>query len=107
MKFIKRLFRTIIIIAIIGFSVYYFGTKFIADKVIEQVSTELNNNGQLENIKKGIENDPELRTFLEEGKNADRSKLPFQTKEQAIKVLVKKFNVKMNCKKCNQKHKVA
>ena len=79
--------------AIIGFSVYHFGTKFIADKVMDQVSTELNNSGQLENIKKAIENDPELRAFLEEGKNADRSKLPFQTKEQAIKVLVKKFNV--------------
>ena len=60
---------------------------------MDQVSTELNNSGQLESIKKAIENDPELRAFLEEGKNADRSKLPFQTKEQAIKVLVKKFNV--------------
>ena len=93
MKFIKKFFSTIIIIAIIGFSVYHFGTKFIAGKIMDQVSTELNNSGQLESIKKAIENDPELRAFLEEGKNADRSKLPFQTKEQAIKVLVKKFNV--------------
>lgn len=93
MKFIKRFFSTIIIIAIIGFSIYHFGTKFIADKVMDRVSTELNNSGQLENIKKTIENDPELRAFLEEGKNADLSKLPFQTKEQAIKALVKKFDV--------------
>lgn len=93
LKFIKRLFTTIIIIGIIGFSIYHFGTKFIADKVMEQVSAELENSGQLENIKSAIENDPELRAFLEEGKNADQSKLPFQTKEQAVKTLVKKFDV--------------
>lgn len=93
MKFIKRFFGTVIIIGIIGFSIYHFGTKFIADKVMEQVSTELENSGQLDNIKNAIESDPELRSFLEEGKNADKSKLPFQTKEQAVKTLVKKFEV--------------
>ena len=42
---------------------------------------------------KKSENDPELRAFVEEGKNVDSSKLPFQTKEEATRVLMKKFDL--------------
>lgn len=93
MKFLKVLFGTFIVIGIVGFLVYYFGTKIIADQVMDQVAVELNDNGQLESIKQEIKNDPQLQAFIEEGKNVDSSKLPFQTKEQAVRVLVKKFNV--------------
>lgn len=93
MKFVKILFGIVIVIGVIGFSVYYFGTKIIADQVMEQVAVELNDNGQLESIKREINNDPQLQAFIEEGKNVDSSTLPFQTKEQAVRVLVKKFNV--------------
>lgn len=60
---------------------------------MDQVAVELNNSGQLESIKQEIQNDPQLLEFIEEGKNVDSSTLPFQTKEQAVRVLVKKFNV--------------
>ncbi len=77
----------------IGFAIFHFGTKFIADQVMDHVSAELENNGQLEEIKSAVQNDPQLMAFIEEGKNADSSKLPFKTKEQAVRALVKKFNV--------------
>lgn len=93
MKFVKILFGIVIVIGVIGFSVYYFGTKIIADQVMEQVAVELNDSGQLESIKREINNDPQLQAFIEEGKYVDSSTLPFQTKEQAVRVLVKKFNV--------------
>ena len=93
LKFLKVLFGTVITIAVVAFLVYHFGTKFIADKVMEQVSVELSDSGQLENIKQEIKNDPQLLAFIEEGKNIDSSTLPFETKEQAVKVLIKKFNV--------------
>lgn len=87
------LISIVIVIGVIGFSVYYFGTKIIADQVMDQVAVELTDSGQLESIKQEIENDPQLQAFIEEGKNVDSSTLPFQTKEQAVRVLVKKFNV--------------
>ncbi|HJF31983.1 MAG TPA: hypothetical protein K8V56_09430 [Sporosarcina psychrophila] len=93
MKFLKVLISIVIVIGVIGFSVYYFGTKIIADQVMDQVAVELTDSGQLESIKQEIENDPQLQAFIEEGKNVDSSTLPFQTKEQAVRVLVKKFNV--------------
>jgi len=83
----------VVVIAVLGFSAYYFGPKIIADQVMEQVAVELNDSGQLESIKQEINNDPQLQAFIEEGKNVDSSTLPFQTKEQAVRVLVKKFNV--------------
>ncbi|WP_342511580.1 hypothetical protein MKY34_13955 [Sporosarcina sp. FSL K6-1522] len=93
MKFIKVLLGTIITIAIAAFLVYHFGTKFIADQVMDQVAVELNDSGKLENIKQEIKNNPQLQAFIEEGKNVDSSTLPFETKEQAVKVLIKKFNI--------------
>ncbi|MBE1556802.1 hypothetical protein [Sporosarcina limicola] len=93
MKFVKVLFGIVVVIGVLGFSAYYFGTKIIADQVMEQVAVELNDSGQLESIKQEINSDPQLQAFIEEGKNVDSSTLPFQTKEQAVRVLVKKFNV--------------
>ena len=93
MKFLKVLFGIVVVIGVLGFSAYYFGPKIIADQVMEQVAVELNDSSQLESIKQEINNDPQLKAFIEEGKNVDSSTLPFQTKEQAVRVLVKKFNV--------------
>ena len=47
----------------------------------------------LQNIKQEINNNPELKALVEEGKNVDSSQLPFQTKEEATRVLIKKFNI--------------
>lgn len=93
MKALKVLIGTVVIVVAIGFAVYHFGTKFIADEVMGQVAAELDASGELENIKREIQNDPQLRAFIEEGKNADTSKLPFQTKEEATRVLLKKFDL--------------
>lgn len=93
MKFLKRLISFIVIFGIIGLAVYYFAPKFIADQVMEKVTVELENSGQLENIKQEIEKDPQLQAFIEEGKNVDSSELPFETTQEATRVLLKKFNI--------------
>jgi hypothetical protein len=92
-KFIKVLLSLVVIVAVIGFAITYFGPKLIADQMMEKVSVELEDSGQLENIKQVINNDPELKALIEEGKNVDSSQLPFQTKEEATKVLIKKFSI--------------
>ncbi|MDI2589013.1 hypothetical protein OR571_18415 [Psychrobacillus sp. NEAU-3TGS] len=93
MKFLKILFGFIVVIGIIGLAAYYFVPKLIADQVMEKVTVELEDSGQLENIKQEIKKDPQLQAFIEEGKNVDSSQLPFQTKEEATRVLLKKFNI--------------
>ena len=92
-KFIKVLLSLMVIVAVIGLAITYFAPKIIADQVMEKVSVELEDSGQLENIKQEINNDPELKALVEEGKNVDSSQLPFQTKEEATRVLIKKFNI--------------
>lgn len=93
MKAIKILLSIAVVIVVIGFGVYHFGTKFIADEVMGQVAAELESSGQMEAIREEVQKDPELRAFIEEGKNVDTSKLPFQTKEEATRVLLKKFDL--------------
>lgn len=93
MRFLKVLISFIVIIGLVGFAVYYFGPKIVADQVMEKVAVEFENSGQLESIKQEIEKDPQFQAFLEEGKNVDSSQLPFQTKEEATKVLMKKFKI--------------
>ena len=87
------LFGVVIFLVIIVVAAYYFGPKLVANQVMEKVSLELQDSGQLESIKREIENDPELQEFLAEGKDLDSSKLPFQTKEQATRALITKFGI--------------
>jgi len=93
LKFIKILFGIVIFLGIIVVAAYYFGPKLVADQVMEKVSIELQDSGQLETIKQEIENDPELQEFLAEGKDVDTSKLPFQTTEEATRALITKFGI--------------
>ncbi|WP_144513199.1 hypothetical protein [Bacillus sp. FJAT-22090] len=93
MRFLKVLVSFIVIIGLVGIALYYFGPKIVADQVMEKVVVELEDSGQLESIKQEIKNDPQLQAFIEEGKNVDSSTLPFQTKEEATRVLLKKFKI--------------
>lgn len=93
MKFIKFLVITIILLGAIGYAVYYFGTNIASEKIMETVTTELENSGEIEEIKKTIENDPELKTYLEEAKTAKPEELPFATKEEATRTLISKVGI--------------
>ena len=93
LKFFKVLFGIVIFIGIIIGAAYYFGPKLVADQVMEKVSVELQDSGHLETIKEEIENDPELQQFIEEGKDIDSSKLPYQTTEEATRALITKFGI--------------
>lgn len=92
-KLVKILFFLIVLLVCVGYGLYYFGTNMASDKVMDMVSTELENSGQKEEIKAAIESDPELKKFIDEGANVDEDKLPFQTKEEATRVLVRKIGV--------------
>lgn len=92
-RLVKILGVFVILVIAIGVGVYYFGTKLIADKVMDHIAIELQDSGQLDAIKQEVENDPQLRAMIEEGKNAQNANLPFRTKEEAVRVLLKKFDM--------------
>lgn len=93
MKVLKFFIVTIILVGGIVYGVYHFGTKIASDKLVSTISTELESSGQLDEIKKTIDSDPKLKSFVEEAKTADSSQLPFTTKEEATKVLIKKVGI--------------
>ncbi|MEH7386566.1 hypothetical protein V7147_14325 [Bacillus sp. JJ1521] len=93
MRFMRFALMTILVLAILGYGVYYFGTNMASEKLMDAVSSELENSGEMENIKQTIENDPELQVYLEEVESVDESTLPFTTKEEATRVLVKKVGL--------------
>lgn len=72
--------------------IYFFGTKMASDKIMDQVAAHMKNSGEIENMKKQLNNDPELQKMLEESANVETSSLPFTTKEEATKKLMKKFS---------------
>ncbi|MHA6251724.1 hypothetical protein [Oceanobacillus sp. CAU 1775] len=93
MRFIKYLTIIIIVLICIGYGVYYFGTNIASAKIIEVVSTELEESGEMENIIKVIESDPQLKAFIDDAKTVEEDELPFTTKEEATRVVIKKLGI--------------
>jgi hypothetical protein len=93
MKFIKFIILPVILLGAIGLSVYYFGTNVASEKVMDSVSTELEKSGEIEEVKQSIQNDPDLKSFINDDKSVDESKLPFKTKEEATRVVIKKVGI--------------
>lgn len=93
MRLIKFLVVIAIFVGVVGYGVLHFGTKFASEKIVDTLSTELENSGQKEEIKNTIENDPQLKAYMEDAKTVDSSTLPFTTKEEATKVLIQKVGI--------------
>lgn len=93
MRLIKFLVVIAVFVGVVGYGVLHFGTKFASEKIVDTLSTELENSGQKEEIKNTIENDPQLKAYMEEAKTVDSSTLPFTTKEEATKVLIQKVGI--------------
>ncbi|MBU5254123.1 hypothetical protein KQI46_19720 [Lysinibacillus capsici] len=93
MRLIKFLVVIALFVGVVGYGVLHFGTKFASEKIVDTLSTELENSGQKEDIKSTIENDPQLKAYMEEAKTVDSSTLPFTTKEEATKVLIQKVGI--------------
>ena len=93
MRLLKFIFITFILIGGIGYGIYYFGTNMASEKIVAEVSSELENSGYLEEAKRVVNNDPEIKRFIEEAAQTDESQLPFTTKEQATRVLIQKIGI--------------
>lgn len=89
----KKLFAAIVILGAIGYGIYYFGTNVASEELVDSASTELENSGQINDVKAYIESDPELTEMVKEAESADESTLPFTSKGEATRVLIKKVGM--------------
>lgn len=89
----KKLFVAILILGAIGYGVYYVGTNVASEKLVDSASTELGDSGQIDDVKAYIKSDPQLTEMVKEAQSADESTLPFTSKGEATRVLIKKVGV--------------
>lgn len=92
-KFLIGTLVTLVIIAGLGYGVYYFGTNVASDKLVDTMTKDLNESGQMNEVRAMIESDPELQEMMDEAKVADPNTLPFTTKGEATRVLINKIGV--------------
>lgn len=90
---LKFLIKTVIVIAILCIGLYFVGKHLLFDKAADTFIEELENNGQLDQVRNYIDGIPELKRMLESSANADVSTLPFTTREAAIETVVKRVGV--------------
>lgn len=86
-------FVAILVLGAIGYGVYYYGTNVASEKLVDSASNELEDSGQINDVKAYIESDPELTEMVKEAKSADESTLPFTSKGEATRVLIKKVGM--------------
>ncbi len=72
---------------------YFIGKNFLFEKATDVAIEQLENNGQLDQVRDYLDKTPEIKTMLESSANVDASTLPFSTKEAAVETVVKKVGV--------------
>ena len=92
-KFLIGSIITLMILAGLGYGLYVYGTNTASEKMVENYTKNLEDSGQMNDVRTMIENDPELLTMMQEAKVADPSTLPFTTKGEATRVLVNKIGI--------------
>jgi hypothetical protein len=93
MKVIKGLFIIALLLGGIGYAGYYFVNKFVEDKAVEYVEEDLAGSSDLDMARDYVNNSPTLKAYISEGANADLNELPFQTREEATRAVMKKLSL--------------
>ncbi|WP_338449579.1 hypothetical protein R4Z09_25955 [Niallia oryzisoli] len=100
MKFVKWIIIPVVILIAVGFGVYHFGKDYAIDKVTEK----LESTGKIDEVKEMVKSNPELVSFIKEietnpeakqylNNQASTEQLPFDTKEEAVEVVVDRVGV--------------
>lgn len=93
MKYVKWIVIPLIVLVILAGVAYKVGTSYVSNQVAKQVYDSLEDNGELDSIMEEVKRSPNLERLLSEVETIDDSTLPFSSKEEATKVLMKRFSV--------------
>ena len=91
-KFLTITAIIFVLIGAAGYAVWHFGTNIASEKIIEKVESTLDDEN-LKEVNSYIENDSKLQEIVSEAATTNPDTLPFQTKEEATRVLIKKVGV--------------
>ena len=91
-KFLTVTSIIFVLLGIAGYATWHFGTNIASGKIIDNVVSNLDNE-TLEEVKSYIENDSKVQEIITEIASTNPDTLPFQTKEEATRVLIKKVGV--------------
>jgi len=88
-KFLTITALILVLIGAAGYAMWHFGTNIASEKIIEKVESNLDDE-KLAEVKSYIENDSMVQEMVSEAATTNPDTLPFQTKEEATRVLIKK-----------------
>lgn len=88
----KIFFFLVVLVGVGGYAAWHFGTNAASEKIIETVEANLDNQN-LQEVKSYIQNDPMVQQIVSEAAATDPETLPFQTKEEATRIIIKKVGV--------------
>ena len=91
-KFLTIIAIILVLLGAASYATWHFGTNIASGKIIEKVVSTLNDEN-LEEVKSYIENDSKVQEIVSEAASTNPDTLPFQTKEEATRVLIKKVGV--------------
>ena len=91
-KFLTITAIIFVLIGAAGYAVWHFGTNIASEKIMEKVESALDYE-DLEEVKSYIENDSKVQEIVSEVATTNPETLPFQTKEEATRVLIQKVGV--------------
>lgn len=92
MKLLKGLLISLIILGTIGAVGYYFINKYIEDRAVEYVEQDLDDSN-IAMAREYVDNSPSLKAYISEGADANLEELPFQTREEATRAVMKKLSL--------------
>ncbi len=81
-----------VLLGVAGYATWHFGTNIASGKIMENVVSNLDDE-TLQEVKSYIENDSKVQEIITEIASTNPDTLPFQTKEEATRVLIKKVGV--------------
>lgn len=91
-KFLAIATIMLVLLGAASYAVWHFGTNIASEKIIEEVESSLDDESLAE-VKSYIENNSALQEMVSEVATTNPDTLPFQTKEEATRVLIKKVGV--------------
>jgi hypothetical protein len=71
---------------------YYFINKYIEDRTVEYVEQDLDDSN-IAMAREYVDSSPSLKAYISEGADANLEELPFQTREEATRVVMKKLSL--------------
>ena len=91
-KFITIFSIVLVLLGVAGYAIWHVGTDIASDKIMEKVESTLSDEN-LEEVKSYIKNDPKVQEMVSGASTINPDTLPFQTKEEATRVLIKKVGM--------------